>query len=83
MDDSQRSSNRRNEQKISSESLARFWPNRVHESNWLENLACQIGLHPWFDLELGNSSAKQVLGSATGVPKLNIPKLAEVDRQKT
>jgi hypothetical protein len=26
--------------RISPESLARLWANRVHESNWLKSLAC-------------------------------------------
>jgi hypothetical protein len=35
---------------ISPESLARLWPNRVHESNWLKSLACWLGLHRWQEM---------------------------------
>jgi len=27
--------------------LARLWPNREHESNWLKALLCSLGLHRW------------------------------------
>jgi hypothetical protein len=30
--------------------LARQWPNRLHESNWLKNLFCSVGLHRWSQL---------------------------------
>ena len=36
---------------ISPEMLARLWPNRVHESNWLKNLACRMGLHRWQEMK--------------------------------
>ena len=36
--------------RISPESLARLWPNRVHESNWLKSLACWLGLHRWHEM---------------------------------
>jgi hypothetical protein len=34
-------------ERVSRASLARLWPNRVHESNWLKTLACWLGLHRW------------------------------------
>jgi hypothetical protein len=33
-------------------SLAKLWPHRWHESNWLKNLFCQCGLHNWKQLYL-------------------------------
>lgn len=38
--------------RISPESLARLWPNRVHESNWLKSLTCWLGLHRWHEMRL-------------------------------
>jgi hypothetical protein len=38
--------------RISPESLARLWANRVHESNWLKSLACWLGLHRWYEMRL-------------------------------
>jgi hypothetical protein len=34
-------------------SLAKLWPNRLHESNWLKNLFCRVGMHCWTTLDLG------------------------------
>ncbi|HXY78801.1 MAG TPA: hypothetical protein VEH47_08300 [Candidatus Acidoferrales bacterium] len=34
-------------------SLARLWPNRQHESNWLKSLACRLGMHRWQELDIG------------------------------
>jgi hypothetical protein len=28
-------------------SLAKLWPNRLHESNAFKNLFCRVGLHHW------------------------------------
>lgn len=36
-------------------SLARLWPHRVHESNWLTNLLCRLGVHHWHRLALDAS----------------------------
>ncbi len=33
-------------------SLAKLWPHRWHESNWLKNLFCLGGLHRWKELYL-------------------------------
>jgi hypothetical protein len=34
------------------ESLAKLWPNRLHESNGLKNMFCRVGLHRWAQLDL-------------------------------
>jgi hypothetical protein len=33
-------------------SLAKLWPNRMHESNWFKNLLCRLHLHRWSRLNL-------------------------------
>ena len=33
-------------------SLAKLWPHRWHESNWLKNAFCHFGLHSWRRLDL-------------------------------
>jgi len=33
-------------------SLAKLWPNRLHESNALKNLFCRLGMHRWARLDL-------------------------------
>ena len=40
------------DERISHASLARLWPNRVHESNWVKSLACWLGLHRWYEMRL-------------------------------
>jgi len=40
-----------NVSEISAEMLARLWPNRVHESNWLKSLACRMGFHRWHEMK--------------------------------
>ncbi|HLW97589.1 MAG TPA: hypothetical protein VKR82_03005 [Candidatus Acidoferrales bacterium] len=42
--------------KPSEKSLERLWPNREHESNWLKNLACTVGLHRWHDVKLDSGT---------------------------
>jgi hypothetical protein len=41
-----------NEQEIAARSLAKLWPHRLHESNYLKNLCCYLGLHRWSRLDL-------------------------------
>ena len=38
---------------ISRSRLARLWPNREHESNWLKALLCRFGMHRWHTVNLG------------------------------
>jgi hypothetical protein len=37
---------------ILAKSLARLWPNRMHESSFLKNLFCHVRLHRWAQLPL-------------------------------
>jgi hypothetical protein len=32
--------------------LARLWPNRSHESNWVKTSLCKLGLHRWHPLDV-------------------------------
>ncbi len=32
--------------------LAKLWPNRSHESNWVKGLLCKLGLHRWHLLDV-------------------------------
>jgi hypothetical protein len=41
--------------------LARLWPNRAHESNWLKSLACHFGWHRWHEIEFERSKPPQVV----------------------
>ena len=34
------------------QSLAKLWPHRLHESNWLKNFFCWMRLHRWAQLDL-------------------------------
>jgi hypothetical protein len=38
-------------------SLARLWPNRTHESNWLKDAICALGFHRWYLLDGTNSGS--------------------------
>jgi hypothetical protein len=36
--------------------LAKLWPNRTHESNWLKATLCALGLHRWHPLEITHAN---------------------------
>ena len=40
------------ESQVLATSLAKLWPNRLHESNALKNMFCRVGLHRWAQLDL-------------------------------
>ena len=42
-----------NDSEIAAKSLAKLWPHRQHESNYVKNLLCSLGMHRWTRLELG------------------------------
>jgi len=42
-----------NESEVSAQTLSRLWPNRLHESNFLKNIFCSLGMHRWARLDLG------------------------------
>jgi hypothetical protein len=35
-------------------SMAKLWPNSLHESSALKNLLCHLGLHRWAQLNVEN-----------------------------
>jgi hypothetical protein len=43
------------------EALAKLWPNRVHESNWVKNWACHFGLHRWQEMKFEDSQSAQLV----------------------
>jgi hypothetical protein len=43
------------------EALAKLWRNRVHESNWVKNLACHFGLHRWQEMKFEDSQSAQLV----------------------
>ena len=48
-----------NKSEITAESLSRLWPNRLHESNFLKNIFCSLGMHRWASLDLGRLGVEQ------------------------
>ena len=42
---------------VPDENWNRLWPNRVHESNWLKNVVCALGIHRWHRLRIGDAPA--------------------------
>ena len=46
-----------NDSRALAASLAKLWPNRLHESNALKNFFCRLRLHRWAQLELGQLAA--------------------------
>jgi hypothetical protein len=32
--------------------LARLWPNRTHESNWVKGALCAVGAHRWYRVDV-------------------------------
>lgn len=39
------------QRKIEPPALEKLWPNRTHESNWLKDLLCGLGLHRWYAVQ--------------------------------
>ncbi len=37
--------------------LKKLWPNRTHESNWLKDVACRLGLHRWYSMTLNDAKS--------------------------
>jgi len=38
--------------------LRKLWPNRTHESNWLKDAACRLGLHRWYQMTLNDAKSR-------------------------
>ena len=41
--------------------LDRLWPNRIHESNWLQAVLCALGLHRWHKVQLPDVTAGAII----------------------
>jgi len=48
---------RRQDGRIDWNGLARRWPHRTHESNWLKDVICRLGFHRWYAVEVDSSTA--------------------------
>jgi hypothetical protein len=53
-------------------SLARLWPNRQHESNWLKNLLYCLGMHRWHELDIGPIVPGEMPLSVAGARRFDI-----------
>lgn len=54
------------------EALAKLAPNRMHESSWLKNLLCGVGLHRWYRPNLGVSVYLREVGLCRWCPKVKV-----------
>jgi hypothetical protein len=54
------------------EALAKLAPNRVHESSWLKNLLCSLGLHRWHYPNLGGSIPPKEVRVCRWCPKVKV-----------
>jgi hypothetical protein len=54
------------------EALAKLAPNRVHESSWLKNLLCSLGLHRWHYPNLDGSVPGKEVRVCRWCPKVKV-----------
>jgi len=54
------------------EALAKLAPNRMHESSWLKNLLCNLGLHRWYALNLDSSIPVKEVSLCRWCPKVKL-----------
>jgi hypothetical protein len=54
------------------EALAKLAPNRMHESSWLKNLLCGVGLHRWYRPNLGIPVSLREVGVCRWCPKVKV-----------
>jgi hypothetical protein len=64
---------------ISPETLARLWPNRVHESNWLKSLACEAGFHRWQEMKFEGFAEGKAVRSCRWCAKVKARRDAEAE----
>ena len=57
---------------ISAESLAKLSPHRTHESNWLKELLCKVGLHRWYYVSMESSIPGKELVLCRSCPKAKL-----------
>jgi hypothetical protein len=61
-----------NDPVISAELLGKLSPHRMHESTWLKELLCRVGLHRWYYVSLENSIPGKELGLCRWCPKAKL-----------
>lgn len=52
--------------------LARLWPNRQHESNWVRDLLCAFGMHRWSKLNLDHLLPGKEVEFCRWCPKIRV-----------
>ena len=40
--------------------LAKLWPNRTHESNWMKDVLCRLTLHRWHRVDVPGLQSTRV-----------------------
>jgi len=40
--------------------LAKLWPNRTHESNWMKEVLCRLTLHRWHRVDVPGPQSTNV-----------------------
>jgi hypothetical protein len=68
-----------NDPEVTARSLSRLWPHRLHESNYLKNVFCYLGLHRWASLELGNLYRETNVRFCRWCPKIKIDRVTYGD----
>jgi hypothetical protein len=53
-------------------SLAKLWPHRTHESNWLKQALCALGLHRWYRLHLSGSHGTMDTSFCRWCPRVKV-----------
>jgi hypothetical protein len=54
------------------ESLAKLWPHRTHESNWLKQAFCALGLHRWYRVDVNGSQSTIETSFCRWCPKVKV-----------
>lgn len=52
--------------------LARLWPNREHESNWLKALLCYVGIHRWHRFDLSCEGLQDDIEFCRWCPRIKV-----------
>lgn len=54
------------------QSLAKLWPHRTHESSWLKQTLCALGLHRWQRLEVSGPQSTIQSSFCRWCPKVKV-----------
>lgn len=58
---------------LTAESFASLSPHRLHESNWLKNLLCSLGLHRGYLVQWDGSVPAKAVRFCRWCPKVELP----------